>query len=45
MIIMLLMMSMNVWVNLMIVLGTSLGYVILENVKRYRKLKKFEVDD
>lgn len=39
MIIMLLMMSMNVYVNLMIVIGTAAGYVTLENVKRFRKIK------
>ena len=43
MIVMLLMMSMNVWVNLMIVIGTAAGYMTIENVKRYRKIKKFEL--
>lgn len=38
---MLLMMSMNVWVNLLIVLGTAAGYMTIENVKRYQKVKKF----
>jgi hypothetical protein len=44
MMVMLLMMSMNVYVNLMIVIGTSAGYMALENVKRYKKLKKFELE-
>ncbi len=44
MIIMLLMMSMNVWVNLMIVIGTAAGYMTVEKVKRKRKVKKFERD-
>ena len=37
---MLLMMSMNVYVNLMIVIGTAAGYVTLENIKRSRNVKK-----
>ena len=41
MIVMLLMMSMNVYVNLMIVVGTAAGYMALENVKRYKRVKKF----
>lgn len=41
MIVMLLMMSMNVYVNLMIVIGTSAGYMVMENMKRYKKMKKF----
>jgi hypothetical protein len=39
------MMSMNVYVNLMIVIGTSAGYMVLENVKRYNKVKKFELEE
>ncbi len=28
----------------MIVIGTAAGYMTVENVKRYRKVKKFELD-
>lgn len=38
---MLLMMSMNVYVNLLIVIGTALGYVLFENIKRSKKANKF----
>jgi hypothetical protein len=44
MLVMLLMMSMNVWVNLMIVIGTAAGYLTMENIKRHRKIKKFQMD-
>jgi hypothetical protein len=38
-IIMLLMMTMSVWANLAIALGTASGFLIFENLRR-RKLKK-----
>jgi hypothetical protein len=41
MIVMLLMMSMNFWVNLMIVIGTAAGYVTMENIIRSKANSKF----
>ncbi len=42
---MLLMMSMNFYVNLLIVFGTALGCVVFDNIKRNKKSSKFTEED